>query len=295
MTGRGRSPIMGGDVERPALSDLPMTIGADPSHAPWRRGWGERLRAAFDEERFVLFVQPVTPIHGSGQPRYELLLRMVGERGELIGPREFLREAERLGFMGEIDRWVLGYAVKLLHDHAAAGHDLTLAVNLSGQTMNDLGLAPELAAMLDRHPVPDGRLVIEVTETSAILNIAHACELARRLRVLGCRLALDDFGAGFASFYYLKHLEFDYIKIDGEFVSRLVDTPTDELVIRAVVHVARGLGTKTIAECVGDGATVRLLRELGVDYGQGYHFGRPAPLDAYLPPLPSLKDEQLVA
>jgi EAL domain-containing protein (putative c-di-GMP-specific phosphodiesterase class I) len=151
--------------------------------------------------------------------------------------------------------------------------------------MNDLSIVDDLRSMMEEHPVPPGRLVVEVTETAAIVNINRAADLARELRELGCDFALDDFGSGFASFYYLKHLDFDYLKIDGEFIARLVETPTDQLVVRAVVEIARGLGSQTIAEFVGDDATMSLLHDFGVDYGQGYHLGRPEPLDQQLPSL----------
>ena len=121
-------------------------------------------------------------------------------------------------------------------------------------------------------------LVLEVTETTAVANIPRAQQFAARLAELGCRFALDDFGAGFGSFYYLKHLPFDLLKIDGEFVRSCTTSPTDQLLVRAAVDIARGLGKKTIAEYVGDDATVELLRELGVDYAQGFHIGRPEPL-----------------
>ena len=151
--------------------------------------------------------------------------------------------------------------------------------------MGDPSLAAHVAALLEAHPIPPGRLVIEITETAAITSIQRARALARELRELGCMLALDDFGAGFASFYYLKHLHFDYLKIDGEFIRNLCVTPTDQLVVKAIVTIAQGLGTRTVAEFVGDDETVELLREFGIDYGQGYHLGPPRPLDETLPYL----------
>src|SRR6202012_1800958 len=131
-------------------------------------------------------------------------------------------------------------------EHHRAGSDINLTVNLSGKTMNDESIVGDLARMLETHPIPSGALIVEVTETAAIVNIERAAALARELRALGCHFALDDFGSGFSSFYYLKHLDFDYLKIDGEFIARLVDTPADQLVVRAVVDIARGLGTETI-------------------------------------------------
>lgn len=250
-----------------------------------RDSWFSRLRRALEEDRFVLYAQPIVPICSAGLPRYELLVRMVDDSGEIVPPGAFLLNAERFDLIGEIDRWVLQRAIGLLHQHAAAGNDISVSVNLSGKTMNDLELAGDLGEMLKATPIPPGRLVVEVTETAAIVNIERARELSRQLRRMGCLFALDDFGSGFSSFYYLKHLEFDYLKIDGEFIVNLVGTATDQLLVQAVVDIARGLGTQTVAEFVGDDATVQLLRKLGVDYGQGYHLGRPAPVEQLLPAL----------
>lgn len=253
-----------------------------------RDSWFSRLRRALEEDRFVLFAQPIVPISSAGLPRYELLIRMLDDAGELVPPGAFLLNAERLDLIGEIDRWVLRKAITLLHQHATAGNDVSLSVNLSGRTMNDLELAGDLGEMLKENPIPPGRLVVEVTETAAIVNIERARDLAQQLREMGCLFALDDFGSGFSSFYYLKHLEFDYLKIDGEFIVNLVNTATDQLLVQAVVDIARGLGTQTVAEFVGDDQTVELLRQLGVDYGQGYHLGRPAAVQELLPQLPEL-------
>jgi diguanylate cyclase (GGDEF)-like protein/PAS domain S-box-containing protein len=250
-----------------------------------RDSWYSRLRRALDEDRFVMYAQPIIPICGAGMPRFELLVRMLDDAGQIVMPGAFLLNAERFDLIGELDRWVIARAVSLLHQHAKVGNDFSLSVNLSGKTMNDLELAGDVGELLKRKPIPSGRLVVEVTETAAIVNIERARELAQQLRHLGCLFALDDFGSGFSSFYYLKHLQFDYVKIDGEFITKLVSTETDQLLVQAVVGIARGLGTLTVAEFVGDAETVALLRQLGVDYGQGYHLGRPAPVEKLLPSL----------
>jgi diguanylate cyclase (GGDEF)-like protein/PAS domain S-box-containing protein len=250
-----------------------------------RQNWMQRLQQAIEEERFVLYAQPIVPVCSGGVPRFELLLRMPDEHGDLIPPGAFLYYAERFDLIQPIDYWVMTQAVQMLHDYHSQGIDISLAINVSGKTLNKGAIGEHLRQLLETHEIPEGRLVIEVTETAAIANIQRARELARYLRELGCRLALDDFGAGFATFYYLKHLEFDYIKIDGEFIKHLPDTYADQLVVRAVVDIARGLGADTIAEFVQDDETLALLRELGVGYSQGYHTGRPGPLEAILPPL----------
>ncbi|MEA2297679.1 MAG: hypothetical protein QOF77_615 [Solirubrobacteraceae bacterium] len=249
------------------------------------QSWNHRLRRALDEDRFVLHAQPIMPISAGGAPGFELLLRLPDDHGDLIPPGSFLSNAERFGLIDKIDHWVLRQAVCHLSQSHAAGADLMLTVNVSGKTMGDARLSSYVESLLAEHPIRPDRLVIEITETAAIINIERAHHLAAELRALGCRIALDDFGAGFASFYYLKHLEFDYLKIDGEFIRNLCATPTDQLVVQAVVTVAAGLETATIAEFVGDDETLELLRELGVSYGQGYHLGRPAALGQTLPYL----------
>ena len=247
--------------------------------------WSERLRSALETDRFQLHAQPIVPIGLSHPPAFELLLRLEGDDDELIPPGTFLYEAERFGLIQQIDHWVLRQAVVHLSESHAAGEDLLLTVNVSGKTMGDHTLGAYVAGLIADHPIEAERLVIEITETAAITNMDRARVLAAELRALGCRLALDDFGAGFASFYYLKHLDFDYLKVDGEFIRNLPNTPVDQLVVKAVVDIARGTGTRTVAEFVGDDETLRLVGELGVDFAQGYHLGRPAPLEERLPHL----------
>jgi len=195
-----------------------------------RGNWNERLRTAVEDDRFVLHAQPIMPICSNGTPTFELLLRLPDDHGDLIPPGTFLYNAERFGLIEQIDRWVLRQAVGHLSASHAAGTDLMLTVNVSGTTMGDDGLGAYVAALLAEHRVRPQRLVIEITETAAVTNIERARTLAGELLTLGCQLALDDFGAGFASFYYLKHLKFDYLKIDGEFIRNLYATPTDQLV-----------------------------------------------------------------
>jgi diguanylate cyclase (GGDEF)-like protein/PAS domain S-box-containing protein len=250
-----------------------------------RENWNERLRAAVEDDGFVLYAQPIVPICSTGIETFELLLRLPDGHGDLIPPGTFLYNAERFGLIEQIDRWVLRQAIGHLSASHAAGMDLMLTVNVSGKTMGDPTLGAFVGALLRQHPVRPRRLVIEITETAAITNIERARALAQELQSLGCQIALDDFGAGFASFYYLKHLKFDYLKIDGEFIRNLCATPTDQLVVQAVVSIAHGLCARTIAEFVGDDATTELLRDLGVDYGQGYHLGMPARLETTLPYL----------
>jgi diguanylate cyclase (GGDEF)-like protein/PAS domain S-box-containing protein len=246
-----------------------------------RLTWVERIRKALEEERFVLHAQPIVALNGTdGGPREELLLRMVDEDGDLVPPGVFLYIAESYDLVQEIDRWVVREAIRLLAREASAGRPVTFEVNLSAKSITDPELPTYVGRQLAAAGVDPQRLVFEVTETAAIVNIDRAKLFAKELGELGCGFALDDFGAGFASFYYLKHLVFDYIKIDGEFIEGLAGNRTDQLVVRSLVEIARGLGKQTIAEFVGDAETLELVRTHGVDFAQGFHLGKPGPVGA---------------
>jgi diguanylate cyclase (GGDEF)-like protein/PAS domain S-box-containing protein len=246
-----------------------------------RLEWVERIRAALDEDRLVLHAQPVVETATGRTTQHELLVRMLDPHGDLIQPGSFLPIAERFGLIREIDRWVMTRAIRMLGEHRLAGRRPTVEINISGHSLGDSELAEQIGHELHIAGVHATQLIFEVTETTAIDNIAAARTFAEQLGKLGCRFALDDFGAGFGSFYYLKHLPFDFIKIDGEFVRNCTADATDRLVIRAVVELARGMGKRTIAEFVGDQATLQTLGELGVDYAQGFYLGRPAPLESW--------------
>jgi EAL domain-containing protein (putative c-di-GMP-specific phosphodiesterase class I) len=168
----------------------------------------------------------------------------------------------------------------VLAEQQRAGHPVSFEVNLSAKSIGDPALSELIACELAATGADPRGLVFEFTQTAAIVNIDRAQLFARRLRELGCGLAIDDFGAGFASFYYLKHFAFDYLKIDGEFVENLATSKTDQLIVKSVVDIARGLDKRTIAEFVGDERTLELLREYGIDFAQGFHVGRPRPMEA---------------
>ena len=241
-----------------------------------RADWLGRLRRGLDGEQFVLHAQPVVGLAARDDAeRYELLLRLRDDDGELIPPATFLPHAERLGLIVDIDRWVLRKAVSMLH---RTDGDLRLSVNFSPVTLQHPEIAKELAALLREQPIAEHALTVEVTETTAIANLTSVAALAAELQRLGCLIALDDFGAGFASFAYLKQLAVDVLKIDGDFIDGLATSRTDLLVVRAIADLAHGLGITTVAERVGDQASVELLTGLGVHFGQGFHLGRPAPL-----------------
>ncbi|GAC1489160.1 MAG: hypothetical protein NVS1B9_09960 [Solirubrobacteraceae bacterium] len=244
-----------------------------------RLTWVDRIRDALEEDRFVLHAQPILALNGDAMPRHELLIRMLGEDGDLIPPGTFLYIGERFDLIGQIDRWVLARSVELLANEKRAGRHVTLEVNVSAKSVTDQSFAAFVAGELANAGIDGHGLCVEVTETAAIVNVEHAKRFARTLGELGCEFALDDFGAGFASFYYLKHMEFDYVKIDGEFIRNLPGSRVNQLVVKSVVNIAKGLGKRTIAEFVGDQRTLELIRGYGVDYAQGFYIGKPRPLE----------------
>ena len=252
--------------------------------------WADRIRDALVNNAFVLHSQPVISLTGDPVARCELLLRMQGENGDVIPPGSFLYVAERFDLIQEIDRWVVSRAIEILAERQAAGHEVVLCVNLSAKSVTDPRLPDHIADELRAHGAHGRGVCFEVTETAAVVNVDRARQFARRIADLGCEFALDDFGAGFASFYYLKHLAFDLLKIDGEFVTDLANSVTNQLVVKAVVDIARGLGKRTIAEFVEDAETLELLRGMGVDFAQGYHIAKPAPLPLVESPLPHLEN-----
>jgi EAL domain-containing protein (putative c-di-GMP-specific phosphodiesterase class I) len=249
------------------------------------RPWLGRLRHALREGLFALHYQPIVALDGGTVSHYEALVRLADEpEGRLVAPGAFLPAAERYGLVREIDRLVVSRVAALLGSQSAAGDCAAVAqcvaLNLSALSVTDRGMLAHIERELARHHVDPHRLVLEITETAAISDMRRARSFCEGARALGCAIALDDFGVGFGSFYYAKRLPFSYLKIDGDFVRELASSRNDALVVSAIVDVARGMGRQTIAEFVGDEATLELLRTLGVDYAQGFHVGRPAPLAA---------------
>jgi diguanylate cyclase (GGDEF)-like protein/PAS domain S-box-containing protein len=246
-----------------------------------RRAWTERVRQATERGLFVLTSQPILDLSSDQTTQHEVLLRMREDGGGgLVAPGEFLETAERFGLIGDIDRWVTQQAVRLIASHGAEGRELTLEVNLSGNTMGDARFLDEVKKEITSSGIDPARLIFEITETAAVADIEQARLFAQRLAKIGCGVALDDFGAGYASFFYLKNLPIDYLKIDGEFIKELPNSRTDQLIVKALVDVCTGLGIKTVAEFVGDEQTLAMVRELGVDFAQGYHLGKPEPVSA---------------
>jgi EAL domain-containing protein (putative c-di-GMP-specific phosphodiesterase class I) len=241
-----------------------------------RRPWLARLRRALEQDLFVLHYQPIVSLADGRLSHHEALVRLADEpEGGVIGPASFLPAAERYGLIRAIDRMVLEKVVTLLADSPGS-----IAMNLSALSVTDPRMLGEIERVLALHGVDPGRLVIEVTETASISDMPRASGFCAGAQRLGCAIALDDFGAGFGSFHYLKHLPFSYLKIDGDFIRGLPRSAHDQLVVKALVGLVREMGQQTIAEFVGDRKTLELLREYGVDYAQGFEIGRPAPMPA---------------
>jgi diguanylate cyclase (GGDEF)-like protein/PAS domain S-box-containing protein len=241
-----------------------------------RRGEMEqisRITAAFEEERFMLYKQMIKPIAAeSDEGRYyELLIRMADEEGSVTPPMTFLPAAERYGIMPNIDRWVIRRAFRGLADPVKAFEAADrFAINLSAQTLIDDRFLDFVVDQFAETGVDPARICFEITETTAIANWVRATHFISVLKSMGCQFALDDFGSGMSSFGYLKNLSVDFIKIDGLFVKDMVRDPFDGVMVEAIHHIARVMGIRTIAEFVEDDAILARLRELDVDYAQGY-------------------------
>ncbi len=237
--------------------------------------WEDRIRSALAQDKFLFHYQPVVDLVSGQITHYEALLRMEGEKRGLVAPGAFLGTAERFGLIREIDHWVLRNAIKAQGQSRADGRPITLAVNISGKHFGStevLGLVKECLQEYDADP---HSLIFEVTETAAVENLSAARRFITSLRELGCQFALDDFGAGFASFHYLKNLPVNYIKIDGSFVRNVHNDEADRIFVKSMSDLAKGLDIVCIAEFVENESVLAVLNDIGVHLGQGYHLARP--------------------
>ncbi len=283
--GRGLEPLLVGlDVAlrlaKEQGGDRLRCIGSGDSELQSRASamqWIARLQGAVRHDNFELLLQPIVPCRSLGQSAAhgEFLLRYRRDDGTLVSPEHFMPAAEHYHLMPSLDRWVVRRALAHIAGFSAAG---CWSINLSGQSLVEEGFDQELVRLIGDSGVDPTQLCFEITETSAIGNLARAQQLIGKLRQIGCRFALDDFGTGLSSFTYLRELEVDFVKIDGSFVRQIAEDPVALAIVRAVQQVAEGMGLETIAEYVENEAIRRHLLEIGVDYAQGYYFGRPEPL-----------------
>lgn len=259
-----RSGVVGRRDHSPDLTDPAIT----PAH----------IQDALREDGFTLYCQPVLDLHSGQVAQHELLLRMVGSDGELILPQAFLGTARRAGLLAPIDQWVVRRAIRVIGEQAQVGRDVCLEVNISAESFHDASLLPAIEGELARTGIETNRLVLEVPEPVAIADPDGARRLAKQVRALGCGFAVDDFGSSFGSFRFLKDMPVDYLKLDGDLIVTLSESRTAQLVVRALVDVARGTGAETIAVFASDEETLALLRDLGVGFAQGHKVGRPRPI-----------------
>lgn len=256
----------------------------DPSRERMRAQvmWKERVEQALAEDRFVLHYQPIIELQSRSMTHCEALIRMLDDDGTLIMPGSFIEASERTGLIHAIDKCVLGLGIAQLVEFTAAGLDVRLSLNLSGHAFENQELPSTLEALLAKHHVKPGDLIFEITETAAVVDLVAARGLMESIREMGCHFALDDFGAGFSSLRYLKHLPVDYVKIDGAFVRNLGEDRDNRVMVKAITDVAQGFGKKTVAEFVESAEVLTLLEAFGVDYAQGYYVGPPVSAEALM-------------
>ncbi len=261
-------------------------------------GWSTRLRDALENNRFQLHYQPILKMqdidlmdlptqdgvlwqkHLGNKDKvcsYEVLVRMMGDNGDLFYPDSFIPTAERFNLMTDIDHWVLEHALKELVSTGADIRKIRLSINLSGHTVDNEESLLRIKSLIERYDIPPSILTFEVTETSAIGSLAYAAKFINELKELGCRFSLDDFGSGFCSFSQLKNLPTDFVKIDGQFVQSMARGATDRAIVTAMNDVAHSLGRSTVAEYVESPEILRLLKICGVDRAQGNYISEPLP------------------
>jgi diguanylate cyclase (GGDEF)-like protein len=240
--------------------------------------WIPIIRKALINKRLFLAFQPIVQLIDGDISHYEVLIRLRGEDGVVIDPGEFIPAAERMGLIHDIDLWVVESAINYLAALPVELSNICLAINLSSVAFQDLALLSTIKHKLEATGVSAERLTFEITETTVVDNYKQTRLMIHKIRALGCHFALDDFGAGFCSFNYLKTFPVDYVKIDGQFIWNLVNDETDQMLVRSMHQIAKKMGKKTIAEFVECPKTIAILREIGIDYGQGYIFGKPSEL-----------------
>mgnify|MGYP001812310882 FL=1 len=250
--------------------------------------WVQRIQGVLDQNRFRLFFQPIAKLNaeqGSANLTHgEVLIRMLDENNKIVGPGSFIPAAERYQLMPAIDRWVVSNTFRMLtHDKDKVANTVSsCCINLSGQSLSDERFMAFLVDEIKQSGVSPELLVFEITETAVIANLCNASQLITTLREMGCRFALDDFGVGLSSFGYLKNLAVDYLKLDGCFVKNMVSDQIDYAMVQAINQIGHTMSIKTIAEFVEDEETLDAVRSVGVDYAQGYHIAKPAPIEIAL-------------
>jgi diguanylate cyclase (GGDEF)-like protein/PAS domain S-box-containing protein len=248
-----------------------------PPRTEGRGSWADQIRDALDEDRIVLYRQPIIHLASREVHRHEVLIRMRSPEGDVLPPEAFLPDAERFDLVQELDRRAAHRAVSLIAAESN-GEPLRLEVNVAAKTMEDPEFTEALADALREEGVDPANLILEVSEQVAVSDLKRTRAFAERVAELGCGFALDNFGSGFGSFFYLKHLPVDHIKIDGDLIRGLSSSRVDREIVSSIVDVARSLDRETVGERVNDERTLELMKQLGVDYAQGFHLGPPTPV-----------------
>lgn len=246
--------------------------------------WISRITLALEEDRFLLFQQPIHSNIHSGEEKFEILIRMKNEEGQIIPPMSFCPAAERYYIMPTIDKWVISSLLESLRkaNYPLEQRDSLISINISGQSIGDENFLPFVQDQLATSGISPRHLCFEITETAAITNFIAATQFIRTLKQLGCKFALDDFGSGLSSFGYLKSLDVDFIKIDGYFVKNMLQDPVSFSIVESINRIAHVIGIQTIAEFVENDSTIARIRNIGIDYSQGFAIGKPAPLSDLL-------------
>ncbi len=237
--------------------------------------WATQVRDMLEHDRFKLVYQPIISTDSGEVLDYEVLVRMVCDDGQIIMPGGFMPAAERFGLIHSVDRWIVRRAIQELAGLHNNGQHVSFSINLSGKAFEDESLLPLIQALLEDSGLDPTWVTFEITETAAIANLAAAEAFISALKDIGCQFALDDFGSGFSSFAYLKHLPVDKLKIDGAFVKGMAHSAVDQAMVESMNQVAHALGKLTVAECVENGETLKILRDMGVDRAQGNYIGQP--------------------
>ena len=238
-------------------------------------GWSHRIKDALKNDSLLLRYQPIIDLDSGHPAMYEVLVRMQDENGAIMLPSAFMPAANRFGLMVDIDHYVICTAMESLASYRSNGQDIRFTLNLSGYVFNDSRLVGFISEQLRKNALDPASLILEITEQVAVRHLAEARSLIEELMALGCRFALDDFGAGFSSFNYLKHLPVDFIKIDGGFIRNMANDSMDQAMVKSIIQIANAVGKQTIAEYVQDEETLTMLRALGVNYAQGFHIDEP--------------------
>lgn len=240
------------------------------------------IRDAITEDRFSLFVQKIVATSQEQIPRYEILLRMISREGGIVSPAHFIPAAERFKLMADLDRWVIKRVLHHYGRQLGAIPEVQLCINLSGNSLNDPMFLRFFLDALEHSVLPPTVLTLEITETSLINNLRGAGAIIEKLRSVGCKIALDDFGIGLSSFSYLRNFKVDFVKIDGSFVRDITHSLVDFAIVKAINNIAHEIQSQTVAEFVEDESIMARVRELGIDFAQGYGLGRPRPIEEIL-------------